>query len=53
MTVLEQGITQVRTDKTGATGDENAHGGKSIGTGIDLSRLALCGRSDNSQPEKA
>ena len=27
----QQSITQVRTDKTGATGDENAHGAQSIG----------------------
>jgi hypothetical protein len=27
----DQRITEVRADKTGATGDENAHGGKSIG----------------------
>jgi hypothetical protein len=26
----------VRADKTGSTGDENAHSGKSIGAGIDL-----------------
>jgi len=26
-------ITEVRTDKTGSTGDENAHGGKSNGAG--------------------
>jgi hypothetical protein len=29
-------ITEVRTDKTGSTGDENAHGGKSNGVGVDL-----------------
>ncbi len=28
---LEQGITEVRTDKTGSTGDESAHKVKSIG----------------------
>ena len=28
---LEQGITEVRADKTGSTGDENAHEVKSIG----------------------
>jgi hypothetical protein len=28
---FEQGITEVRTDKTGSTGDENAHEVKSIG----------------------
>jgi hypothetical protein len=27
----KQCITEVRTDKTGSTGDENAHGGKSNG----------------------
>jgi hypothetical protein len=32
----DQRITEVRTDKTGSTGDENAHSGKSIGAGIDL-----------------
>ncbi len=26
----KESITEVRTDKTGSTGDENAHGGKSI-----------------------
>jgi hypothetical protein len=26
-------ITEVRTDKTGSTGDENVHGGKSNGVG--------------------
>ena len=34
--ICKQGITEVRTDKTGSTGDENAHSGKSIGAGIDL-----------------
>ena len=28
---FEQGITEVRTDKTGSSGDENAHEVKSIG----------------------
>ena len=28
---LKQGVTEVRTDKTGSTGDENAHEVKSIG----------------------
>ena len=32
----DQCITEVRADKTGSTGDENAHGGESIGAGIDL-----------------
>jgi hypothetical protein len=27
----DQRITEVRADKTGSTGDENAHRGKSIG----------------------
>ena len=36
MALCDQGITQVRADKTGPTGDENAHRGKSIGAGIDL-----------------
>ncbi len=31
VTLGEERITEVRTDKTGSTGDENAHGGKSIG----------------------
>ena len=39
--VFKQGITEVRTDETGATGDEYAHGVKSIGALINLSRLAL------------
>lgn len=30
----DQGVAQVRADKTGATGDENAHSGKSIGAHI-------------------
>jgi hypothetical protein len=30
----KQCITEVRTDKTGSTGDENAHGGKSNGVGL-------------------
>ena len=46
-------ITEVRADKTGATGDENAHSGKSIGASIDLSRLALGADSDNSQADGA
>jgi hypothetical protein len=29
--LFKQGITEVRTDKTGSTGDENAHEVKSIG----------------------
>ena len=32
----EQGITEVRTDKTGSTGDENAHEVKSIGAGVEI-----------------
>jgi len=28
----DQCITEVRADKTGSTGDENAHGGESIGS---------------------
>ena len=51
--ICKQGITEVRTDKTGSTGDENAHGGKSNWAGVHLSRLALCRGSDNSQAEKA
>jgi hypothetical protein len=43
----------VRADKTGSTGDENAHRGKSIGAGIDLSRLPLGTGSDNSQAHGA
>ncbi len=43
----------MRTDKSGSTGDENAHGGKSNGAGVHLSRLALCRGSDNSQAGKA
>ena len=31
-----ESITEVRTDKTGSTGDENAHGSESIGAGINL-----------------
>ena len=31
---FEQGITEVRTDKTGSTGDENAHEVKSNGVGL-------------------
>ena len=30
---FKQGITEVRADKTGSTGDENAHEVKSIGAG--------------------
>ena len=51
--VGKESITEVRTDKTGSTRDENAHGGKSNGAGVHLSRLALCRGSDNSQAEKA
>ena len=29
--IFDQRITEVRADKTGSSGDENAHGGKSIG----------------------
>ena len=29
--IFDQRITKVRADKTGSSGDENAHGGKSIG----------------------
>ena len=36
MTLGDQRITEVRTDKTGSTGDENAHSAKSIGAGSDL-----------------
>jgi hypothetical protein len=32
----KQCITEVRTDKTGSTGDENAHRGKSNGVGAHL-----------------
>ena len=53
MALGNQCITEVRADKTGSTGDENAHSGKSIGAGIDLSRLALGPGSDNSQASKA
>jgi len=45
----DQRITEVRTDKTGSTGDENAHRGKSIGAGVDLSRLPLGWELDNSK----
>jgi len=31
VTLGKESITEVRTDKTGSTGDENAHGGKSNG----------------------
>ncbi len=31
MAFFKQGITEVRTDKTGSPGDENAHEEKSIG----------------------
>jgi hypothetical protein len=34
--LCDQRITEVRTDKASSTGDENAHGGKSIGAGSDL-----------------
>ena len=50
---FEQGITEVRTDKTGSTGDENAHEVKSIGACADISGLALCNGSDSSQSYKA
>ena len=50
---FKQGITEVRTDKTGSTGDENAHEVKSIGAGVHLSRLALCEGSDSSQINEA
>ena len=50
---FKQGITEVRTDKTGSTGDENAHEVKSIGAGVHLSRLALCQGSDSSQADRA
>ncbi len=33
---LEQGVTEVRTDKTGSTGDENAHEVKSIGADVEI-----------------
>ncbi len=33
---FKQGITEVRTDKTGSTGDENAHEVKSIGACADI-----------------
>ena len=33
---FKQGITEVRTDKTGSTGDENAHEVKSIGAGVEI-----------------
>ena len=36
MALCDQRITEVRADKTGSSGDENAHGGKSIGAGSDL-----------------
>jgi hypothetical protein len=49
----DQRVTEVRADKTGSTGDENAHRGKSIGAGIDLSRLPLGTGSDNSQALRA
>jgi hypothetical protein len=39
--LFKQGITEVRTDKTGSTGDENAHEVKSIGVGAHLWGLAL------------
>ena len=50
---FKQGITEVRTDKTGSTGDENAHEVKSIGADVQLSRLALCKGSDSSQRDRA
>ena len=50
---FEQGITEVRTDKTGSTGDENAHEVKSIGACADISGLALCNGSDSSQAVRA
>ena len=36
MALGDQCITEVRADKTGSTGNEYAHSGKSIGAGIDL-----------------
>jgi hypothetical protein len=45
----DQRITEVRTDKTGSTGDENAHRGESIGASDDLSRLPLGWDLDNSK----
>ena len=53
MALGKESITEVRTDKTGSTGDENVHGSKSIGAGIDLSRLALCRGSVNSPAIRA
>ena len=53
MALSDQRITEVRADKTGSTGDENAHGGESIWASIYLSRSALCAYSDNSQPHGA
>lgn len=47
-----ESITEVRTDKTGSTGDENAHGRKSMGADIDFSWLALSFRSGISQVSK-
>ena len=49
MALGDQCITEVRTDKTGSTGDENAHSGKSIGASDDLSRLPLGWELDNSK----
>ena len=49
----KQRITEVRTDKTGSTGDENAHEVKSIGAIVHLSRLALCEGSEGSQADRA
>jgi hypothetical protein len=34
--LFKQGITEVRTDKTGSTGDENAHEVKSIGACVEI-----------------
>ena len=53
MAFFEQGITEVRTDKTGSTGDENAHEVKSIGADVHIWGLALGCRPDSSQSYKA
>ena len=36
MALGDQRITEVRTDKAGSTGDENAHEVKSIGAGVEI-----------------
>ena len=41
---FKQGITEVRTDKTGSTGDENAHEVKSIGAGVIRDAMVIRAR---------